>query len=196
MPPGVEVTVADFDLTWHELYMLGRLEHTDLLIDATLRPDPSRPVVPNDWVAALPPDAVILDLSVDPYDFSVDPPRVKGIEGVPEGDLDRYVFHPDDPVYEAMPSDVQTRNRRLALSCRSWPGVHPRECMDVYGEQIEPVMRVIVRKPPERWDAHHGTYYERAVARGEVQMGSNAQAMTFGFPRMHKEPGERRCATG
>ena len=41
--PGVEVTVVDFDLTWHEDYMLGRLEQTDLLIDATRRADPSRP---------------------------------------------------------------------------------------------------------------------------------------------------------
>jgi alanine dehydrogenase len=35
--PGVEVTVVDFDLTWHENYMLTRLEQTDLLIDATQR---------------------------------------------------------------------------------------------------------------------------------------------------------------
>jgi hypothetical protein len=52
--PGVEVTVVDFDLTWHEDYMLGRLERTDLLIDATKRADPSRPVVPNAWLPLSP----------------------------------------------------------------------------------------------------------------------------------------------
>ena len=81
--PGVEVTVVDFDLTRHEDYLLSRLEATDLLIDATQRLDPTRPVVPNPWIAALPEDAVILDLAVDPYDFRVDPPRTKGIEGTP-----------------------------------------------------------------------------------------------------------------
>lgn len=166
--PGVEVTVVDFDLTWHEYYMLTRLEQTDLLIDATQRTDPSRVIVPNDWVAALPQDAVILDLSVDPYDFSVDPPKVKGIEGVPEGTLDQYVFHPEDPAYERMDPRIRRGHRRVALSCYSWPGIQPRECMQVYGKQLEPVMRVIARKPVQTWDAHHGTHYERAVARAEV----------------------------
>ena len=46
------------------------------------------------WLAALPADGVILDLACDPYDLDVDPPVVKGIEGVPHGSLDRYVFPP------------------------------------------------------------------------------------------------------
>jgi len=166
--PGVEVTVADFDLTWHENYMLTRLEQTDLLIDATQRQDPTRVIVPNDWVAALPQDAVILDLSVDPYDFSVDPPKVKGIEGLPEGDLDQFVFQPDDPAYERLPPGVRSQHRRVALACYSWPGLQPRECMEVYGGQIEPVMRVILGRPIDEWDPKLGSYYERAVARAEV----------------------------
>jgi alanine dehydrogenase len=174
--PGVEVTVVDFDLTWHEDYMLGRLEDTDLLIDATQRPDPTRFIVPNWWVAALPQDAVILDLSVDPYDFSVDPPRVKGIEGIPEGNLDLYVFLPDDPAYDRMDRRVRTEHRRVALSCYSWPGVHPRECMEIYGKQLEPVMRAILRTPVEKLDPHHGTHYERAVARAEVSRWMLAHA--------------------
>lgn len=166
--PGVEVTVVDFDLTWQENYMLTRLEQTDLLIDATQRTDPSRTIVENEWVAALPQDAVMLDLSVDPYDFAVDPPKVKGIEGMPEGDLDQYVFQPDDPVYERMDPRIGRKHRRVALSCYSWPGIQPRECMQIYGKQLEPVLRVIFRKPVETWDAYHGTHYERAVARAEV----------------------------
>jgi alanine dehydrogenase len=166
--PGVEVTVADFDLTWHENYMLTRLEQTDLLIDATQREDATRVIVPNDWVAALPQEAVILDLSVDPYDFSVDPPKTKGIEGIPEGNLDRFVFHPDDPAYDRLPAGVRTRNRRVALACYSWPGLRPRECMEVYGGQVEPVMRVILERPIDSWDPQLGSYYERAVARAEV----------------------------
>ncbi|MGZ8661430.1 MAG: hypothetical protein ACXWYI_05085 [Actinomycetota bacterium] len=166
--PGVEVTVADFDLTWHENYMLTRLEQTDLLIDATQREDPTRVIVPNDWVAALPQDAVILDLSVDPYDVTVDPPKMKGIEGIPEGDLDRFVFMPDDPAYDGLPPAIGTRNRRVALACYSWPGLQPRECMEVYGGQIEPVMRVILERTIDELDEQMGSYYERAVARAEV----------------------------
>ncbi len=166
--PGVEVTVADFDLTGHESYMLERLRQTDLLIDATQRRDPSRVIVPNEWVAVLPQDAVILDLSVDPYDFSVDPPSVKGIEGIPDGDLDQYVFYPDDPAYERLPEQVSTQNRRVALACYSWPGLRPHACMEVYGRQIEPVLRVIAERPVEEWDVRSSKYYERAVARAEI----------------------------
>ena len=166
--PGVEVTVVDFDLTWHENYMLTRLEQTDLLIDATQRQDPTRLIVPNDWVAALPQDAVILDLSVDPYDFTVDPPKTKGIEGIPEGNLDQYVFYPDDRAYERLPEKVRSRHRRVALACYSWPGLRPRDCMEVYGGQIEPVLRVVFEKPVDELDEEGGPYYERAVARAEV----------------------------
>ncbi len=175
--PGVEATVIDFDLTWQENYMLTRLEQTDLLIDATQRVDPSRPVVPNSWVSALPHGAVILDLSVDPYDFSVEPPKVKGIEGIPEGNLDRYVFHPDDPVYEQMDPRIPTEHRRVALSCYSWPGLHPRTCMEHYSGQLEPVLSLILEKPHEGWDPEFGQYWERAVARAEVTRWRAAHAV-------------------
>lgn len=166
--PGVEVTLLDYDLTGHENYMLTRLESTDLLVDATCRPDSSRPVIPNDWVAALPVHAVMLDLSVDPYDFTSDPPSLKGIEGIPEGNLDQYVFLPDDPVYERMDPRINTVHRRVALSCYSWPGVHPRACMEVYGQQLEPLLRVVFERPLEELDERHGRYFERAVARAEL----------------------------
>ncbi len=166
--PGVEVTVADFDLTSHEDYLLGRLEMTDLLIDATQRLDPTRPVVRNPWIAALPPDAVLLDLAVDPYDFSIDPPRTKGIEGVPHGDLDRYVFAVDDAAWSELDGRVDTRERRLALSCYAWPGLEPLDCMRVYGRQIEPVLGVVLRVPVDRLDVDSTDPQERAVARAEL----------------------------
>ncbi len=165
--PGVEVTLLDYDLTGHENYMLTRLESTDLLVDATYRPDSSRPVIPNEWVAALPVHAVMLDLSVDPYDFTSDPPSMKGIEGIPEGNLDQYVFLPDDPVYERMDPRIKTVHRRVALSCYSWPGVHPRACMEVYGQQLEPLLQVVFERPLGELDERHGSYFERAVARAE-----------------------------
>ncbi|MGZ4146894.1 MAG: hypothetical protein ACXVPL_04225 [Actinomycetota bacterium] len=166
--PGVEVTVVDFDLTRHEDYLRARLATTDLLIDATHRLDPTRPVVPNRWLADLPEDAVILDLAADPYQFDLEPPYVKGIEGVPHGDLDRYVFEPDDPAYDAIEGRVETKNRRVALSCYSWPALKPRRCMERYGEQMEPVIELILSKPADAWDETGGSRIERSVARAEV----------------------------
>jgi alanine dehydrogenase len=166
--PGVEVTVVDFDLTRHEDYVLGRLELSDLVIDATQRLDPTRPIVPNPWLAALPLDAVVLDLAVDPYDFTVEPALTKGIEGVPHGDLDHYVFPVDDPAWDALGPNVDTRQRRLALSCYAWPGIEPVDCMRVYGRQIEPVLAIAMRRAPEDLDIDSADPQERAVARAEL----------------------------
>lgn len=173
--PGVEVTVIDFDLTWHTDYMLSRLEFTDLLIDATQRVDPSRPVIPNAWLEAMSEDAVLLDLAADPYDFGVAPPVVKGIEGVPHGDLDRYVFPIDDPAWDALDPRVDTTNRRLALSCYAWPGIDPTSSMRTYGEQLEPILQVILDKPAEEWDLEAVSHEERAVARAEVSRWSTTR---------------------
>ncbi len=165
---GAEVTVLDYDVTRDENTMLSRLERTDVLVDATRRLDHTEPVIPNEWCEALPQHAVVLDLAADPYDFTAVPPHVKGIEGVPEGTLDQYVFLADDPVYDSMDPRIDTVNRRIAVSCYSWPGVDPLACMEVYSHQVEPVLRVILERPVEDWDESHGHYYERAVARGEL----------------------------
>jgi alanine dehydrogenase len=165
---GVEVTVLDYDVTWSENVMLSRLERTDLLVDATQRRDPTSPVIPNEWVEGLPQNAVILDLAADPYTFDTVPPHVKGIEGVPEGTLDQYVFYPDDPMYGLMDPRIDTAFRRVALSCHGWPGVEPRACMDVYSRQVEPFLRVVLERPIESWDEVHGQHDERAVARAEL----------------------------
>ena len=71
---------------------------------------------------------------------------VKGIEGIPQGNLDQYIFRPDDPAYEQMPECVKAKNRRFAISCYSWPGIHPVECMRVYGRQLRPLMRTLIER--------------------------------------------------
>jgi alanine dehydrogenase len=174
--PGVEVTVVDFDLTWHEDYMLDRLARTDLLIDATHRIDPSVPVVRNAWLAAMPADAVVLDLASDPYIPDAHPPMVKGIEGIPQGDLDQWVFPVDDPAWDRQDPEIATTERRTALSCYAWPGIHPRACMGVYGAQIEPLMTLILTTPVDAWDGVDGPYEERAAVRGELSTWRAAMA--------------------
>jgi alanine dehydrogenase len=166
--PGVEVAVIDHDLSWHEEYMLERLRSTDLLVDATLRRDPSVPVIPNAWIGVMPDHAVLLDLAADPYDTTTDPPGIKGIEGVPHGSLRQHIFEPDDPSWTALDGLVDTRVRRVALSCDAWPGIHPRECMERYGEQVEAVMDVVLGMPPASWDRRDPHHRVRAVARAEL----------------------------
>ncbi len=61
--------------------MKDRLRRSDILIDATQRPDPSKPIFPNSWIAYMPEHAVLLDLSVDPYQFGQENTVVKGIDG-------------------------------------------------------------------------------------------------------------------
>ena len=118
--PGVEVAVIDHDLSWHEEYMLGRLHASDLLMDATMRPDPSVPVVPNGWLGVMPSHAVLLDLAADPYDGATDPPTVKGLEGVPHGSLAQHVFEEDDPAWDIEEAIADTACG--APRCRATPG--------------------------------------------------------------------------
>jgi alanine dehydrogenase len=166
--PGVQVTAVDYDLTGHHAPMLNLLADTDILVDATQRPDPSQVVIPNDWLAYLPQHAVLVDLSVDPYDCAANPPKVKGIEGVPHGSLDQYVFAPDDPAWDQAPPCLSARHRRHAVSCYSWPGLHPKACMEVYGQQLQPIMRTLIAKGGPGGIDPAGRFFERAIVRAQL----------------------------
>jgi alanine dehydrogenase len=166
--PGVQVTALEYDSTRHERVMRPILESTDILVDATQRPDPTRPVIPNQWVGWLPEHAVLLDLSVDPYDCTLDPPFMKGIEGIPQGNLDQYKFSPDDPAYDQMPACYDTTHRREAVSCYSWPGIYPNACMEVYGKQLMPIMRKILERGGVHNIQPNGHFFERAITRARL----------------------------
>ncbi|HSG42466.1 MAG TPA: hypothetical protein VLA72_04860 [Anaerolineales bacterium] len=163
--PGVQVTGVDYDVVNNEEHMREILSRTDILVDATQRPDPSKVVIPNEWIDWMPEHAVLVDLSVDPYNFEVEPPEVKGIEGIPQGNLDQFVFTPDDPAYERIPVSVSTKNRRHSVSCYSWPGIHPKECMHLYGNQLRPIMRMLIMKGGTETIRPRGLYFERVIAR-------------------------------
>lgn len=171
--PGVQVTTVDYDTTSHPSIMLDLLRRTDLLVDATQRLDASRPVIINEWIAALPQHAVLLDLSVDPYDCNITPPVVKGIEGIPHGNLDQYVFSPDDPVYSQIPECIPTTHRRYSVSCFSWPGIHPKECMATYGKQIQPIFRTLIEKGGVQNIDARGRFFERAIRRAMLSRVNN-----------------------
>jgi len=177
--PGVQVTAVDYDVVNNEKSMREILSHTDILVDATQRPDPSKYVIPNEWIGLMPEHAVLVDLSVDPYNFDIDPPEVKGIEGIPQGNLDQFVFLPTDQAYERIPASVSTKNRRHVVSCYSWPGIHPKECMELYGNQLRPIMRMLIERGGIQNIRPKGFYFERAIARAMLSNWTGTEKSEF-----------------
>ncbi len=167
--PGVEVVTAGRNLTGDPRYIEERLPMTDVLVDATARRDPSQPIIPNEWIGLLPAHAVICDLAVDPYLLDAEPRIVRGIEGIPQGDLDQWEFAPDDPAWGRLPAGIPTSERRTVVSCYSWPGVRPEPCMHVYGSQLAPLLETLVTAGGLDGIRADGPYHERALWRGSLR---------------------------
>ena len=121
--------MVEQNLSGNEAYFRRRLAQTDILVDATARRDTSRPLFPNAWLGWLPDHAVVCDLAVDPYLLDDDPPVVRGIEGIPQGNLDQWEFGPDDPAWDRLPPgdpDREPAHGRLLLLVAGRPagGLH------------------------------------------------------------------------
>lgn len=166
--PGVEVVTIGRNLTSNAAYMHERLSTTDVLVDATQRHDPARAILSNDEIGLLPDHAVICDLVVDPYLLDADPQTVRGIEGIPQGSLDQYAFAVDDPAWDRLPAVIPTAARRTVVSCYSWPGVHPEDCMAHYGLQLEPLVETLIARGGFKGIRRDGTCNERALWRGSL----------------------------
>jgi alanine dehydrogenase len=173
---GVEVVTIGRSLTGHVGYVDARLQSTDVLVDASQRHDPSRALVTNDQLALLPRHAVICDLAVDPYLLDGDPRVVRGIEGIPQGNLDRYVFDVDDPAWDDLPAGVPAKERRRVVSCYSWPGVRPRECMELYGMQFAPLLETLLARGGAAGLRDDGPFHERALRRACLDRWTTADA--------------------
>ncbi|MCT4606590.1 MAG: alanine dehydrogenase [Marinisporobacter sp.] len=144
--PGVMVQYIGRHITKHKNLLPRIFSDTDVLIDATRRIDFSKVIIPNEYIHFLKEDSMILDLTADPYDTSVDPIQIKAIEGIPHGDLKKYVFEKTDDAYENIPSQVSTKYRRVTISCSGWPGTLPKESMKIYEEKLIPFVDILLKK--------------------------------------------------
>jgi alanine dehydrogenase len=167
--PGVVALTVGRNITGNPEVMQELFGTADILVDATQRRDPSKAVVPNHWLAWLPPHAVVTDLAVDPYTLDGDPPVVRGIEGIPQGNLDQYVYYPDDPKWgKTIPDSIPCEQRRTVVSCYSWPGIHPEASMRHYAHQMDNLMEVLLQKGYDNLSLVGG-YFERALYRGTLK---------------------------
>ncbi|HEX6131192.1 MAG TPA: alanine dehydrogenase [Actinomycetota bacterium] len=173
--PGIVVRTVGRNVTGDATVMRSLLAETDVLVDASQRSDPSRPLIPNAWVGSLPSHAIVCDLVVDPYltdpaQLATHPPTVRSIEGIPRGNLDKYVFRPDDPDWcDTIPPDVPTAERRTTVTCYSWPGVRPLPCMELYGMQLEPLLLALLERGGVGRLRADGSFHERALRRGALR---------------------------
>ncbi len=167
--PGALAIAVGRNVTGNAKTMRWLFEQADILVDAIQRRDPSQPAVPNDWIGWLPEHAVIADLAVDPYTLDATPPVVRGVEGIPQGNLDKYIFLPDDKDWdETVPASIPSRERRAVVSCYSWPGIHPEACMRHYAQQLAPLLEPLLQKGYDRLSSSGG-YFERAMGRATLR---------------------------
>jgi alanine dehydrogenase len=166
--PGSIALSIGRNLTQNLEVMEALLRQADVLVDATQRRNPSQPVIPNSWLAWLPEHAIIVDLAVDPYLLDHVPPVVRGIEGIPQGNLDKYVFLPTDPEWDnTVPASIPSEHRRTTVTCYSWPGIHPAPCMEHYARQMVPLMEELLTKGYQDLSLEGG-YFERALYRAKL----------------------------
>lgn len=160
----VIVTVVGVSVTKSKILLNELLTTADILVDASKRLRSHEYIVSNEQLGLLPTNALIIDLSADDYDVNVTPIQVKGIEGIPTGNLDQYVFSIDDPAYDRVPGQLTKRNRRKLVSCNAWPGVDPIRCLNRYELQLAPFIRLLARDSREP-SLDSDNPYERALAR-------------------------------
>lgn len=166
--PGLIVKILPRSITKNIEVLKSVLVDTDILVDATWRADTSKVVVPNHLISHMPDHGIILDLTADPYNNKIKPMQQKAIEGIPTGTLEKYVIHPNDEIYENIPKEINTSNKRVVVSCNAWPGVHPIEAMSTYGKQLYPFLKILFEKYPCTFDINSNNLYERSLVKASL----------------------------
>jgi alanine dehydrogenase len=122
----------------------------NMIIDTSLRFDPTKEVITRNDLKRIPDDCVILDVVADEYEGNV----IKGISGTPTGNEYKFVFYKEDPEWTdpmKVPPDYQIEepmDRRLVVSHHAWPAYGTRadrkQNMLHYGHQICPYIKELV----------------------------------------------------
>ncbi len=159
--PKTIVTPLEIYETKDEKFMNEEiLPNTDILVDATfrLKSGSSKHIISAKQIELLPEHAIICDAAADRYDVESDPRIVKGIQGIPTGTVDHYVFYPDDSEWEDpefVPEQYQLtkEQRRTTVSSYSWPSYGSQKdraiSMEHYARQIYPFVEFLVKNGVE-----------------------------------------------
>jgi alanine dehydrogenase len=162
---GIKLSMLTRSITSSEKWLIDELSQCDILVDASSRTDTSKHIISNALLEGLPEHAVILDITADPYDFEKVPAQVKAIEGIPTGTLDQIVFKINDLVYTEMEQHICVKDKRTVVSCNAWPGVDPVASKLVYGRQLLPILKVLIKKGADQLNLESKDYYERILVR-------------------------------
>lgn len=165
---GILTCVATRTITNNKTAMRKLLSETDLLVDATQRRNQSIQILDNQDVAFLPEHAVIVDLCADRYDFTINPPLRRVIEGTVNGNPSHYIIYPDDPLYNQLPESVNSFNRRVVISCDAWPGMDQQRSAQYYYGLMKNYVGIILTKDYDQIDLNSDNLFERALYRSTL----------------------------
>jgi len=162
--PGVVIRLLPRTITYSDELMIPILKETDILVDASKRVDLSKCIIKNELLGYLPSHSIILDITADRYDIG----QVKPIEGTVVGSLSKLVIYPDDELYNTLPKNIESKNRRITVSCDAWPGVTPKESILHYERLIKNFLEIMLTKDTDEIDKNSDNYFERALYRGTL----------------------------
>ena len=163
--PGVVIRLLPRTVTYSDKLMISILKETDILVDASKRQDLSKCIIKNELLGYLPNHSIILDITADRYDIG----QVKPIEGTVVGSLSKLIIYPDDELYDTLPRNIESKNRRITVSCDAWPGVTPKESIIHYERLIKNFLEVLLNKDTDEIDKNSDNYFERALYRGTLE---------------------------
>ncbi len=170
--PSIKVVALGRNSSENAQMVKDVFSETDILVDAILRDDSTKHIIPNEYIGFLKKNAIIVDMSADDYDPSIEPIQVKAIEGIPTGFLDKLVFYTNDEAYDKIPLQVSTKHKRTVVSCYSWPGVNPKKCLKRYEIQILPFLELVINNPNLQFNKNSNSPYERAIIKGLYKTSS------------------------
>ena len=168
--PGILPIICTRTITGHPEVFDDIIRQCHLVVDATQRKDETQYVMTNRQIGLLPEDAVLLDICADRYDFGVNPPLVKGMEGTITGGPGHTVIYPDDPAYSEIEGTVvDSTNRRVTVSCNAWPGMDVPRSVQVYYGLMKNYVGIILQKEFEDISEDSDNLFERGLYRSTYQ---------------------------